>query len=280
MNDVVTLIFSKDRPLQLDLTLNTYKRFSIDKEYGEPIVLYTTSNNEFEKAYDNLKEEHPEVKFLRETIFKENVINTLSDSKYLMFVVDDCIFTDSFSLKDIIRELESNKKYLGFSLRLGKNTTYCYPLDIQNTIPYFSTLENSMISFDWSKHGQGDFYYPLEVSSSIYRVGDIKSIIKLFYFSNPNFLEHGLASSISLMLDKPFLLCYEKSRAFCNPVNLVQTVSSTAKRATRFSYSPKELLEKYKAGLRINSKNFEGFTPKGCHDECELYFIHKDNYGN
>ena len=197
-----------------------------------------------------------------------------------MFVVDDCIFTDSFSLKDIIRELESNKKYLGFSLRLGKNTTYCYPLDIQNTIPYFSTLENSMISFDWSKHGQGDFYYPLEVSSSIYRVGDIKSIIKLFYFSNPNFLEHGLASSTSLMLDKPFLLCYEKSRAFCNPVNLVQTVSSTAKRATRFSYSPKELLEKYKAGLRINSKNFEGFTPKGCHDECELYFIHKDNYGN
>lgn len=275
-NNIVTLIFSKDRPLQLDLTLNTYKRFSIDREFEDIIVLYTTTNNEFEKAYDCLKKEHSDIKFLKETNFKENVINILSHKEYVLFVVDDCIFTDRFSTKKIISVIE-NYNTIGFSLRLGENTTYCYPLYRNNDIPNFDSINESMLLFNCKPNKIGDYYYPLEVSSSIFLTKDILKILYNHSFRNPNLLEEVLHNNRHQLDYKQNLSCYRKSVAFCNPVNLVQTVSNLARRSSDESYSSKNLLNKYLSGKRIDERPFWNFVSTGCHQEVNFNFIEKGN---
>ena len=89
-----------------------------------------------------------------------------------------------------------------------------------------------LLLFDWTS-GESDFAYPLEVSSSVYRVSDIEPLLKHLDFSNPNILEATLdANKSTYQATKPNLLCYGSSVAFCNPANKVQTVF-TANRAER-----------------------------------------------
>ena len=267
---MIYLVFSKDRPLQLELTLNTCKHFSIDWERDHTIVLYKTSNTRYQSAYDSLEKKFPDVEFVKEYDFMMDVKSIVYMTEYIMFVVDDCIFTNYFITGDIESIL---KKYgsLGFSLRLGKNTTYCYPLKTNNDLPRFVKNEGNILSFWWREDKAGDFYYPLEVSSSIYRGKDIRKILN-GNFNNPNMLESLLDYNKNVLGYMPTLSCFETSVAFCNPINKVQQVNWNRAGGNQ-EYSAESLLEKYEQGYKIDETQFYGFVSNGCHQEVDLKFI-------
>jgi hypothetical protein len=85
MININAIIFSKDRASQLHLLLNSiHKNASYIFNLN---VLYTFSNQEFEKGYELLKEICKtnlwNVNFVKETGFKEDVVSLLkSDYKY------------------------------------------------------------------------------------------------------------------------------------------------------------------------------------------------------
>ena len=269
MNDIVTVIFSKDRPLQLDLTLKSNHLHNRQWVNMPEIVLYKPTDGEYRSAYKNVQTENYPVDFVEEQSFREDLVNIVKRFEYVIFLVDDTIFVRQYSPFDIKEVLQRFSNVVGFSLRLGSNTTYCYPHDAYNAYPTVLEIDSNkdMMIFDWLTCGFGDFSYPLELSSSMYRVKDIIGLLKTLDYSNPNMLEWKLSLHAKRDFShKPVLASYNTSVAFSNPLNRVQEVNNN--RALNYeSFHPKNLLRLYNDGWRADPNQFKGFLPIGCHQE-------------
>jgi hypothetical protein len=273
-NPFVTVIFSKDRPMQLDLTLKTNEKECIEKNARNEIVLYKARNERYENAYQQVSLEHPSVQFLKENNFKLDLYECIKKKKYVLFVVDDCIFTRKYSTSTISNFLDICDGALGFSLRLGINTKICYPLYIENDIPYMQKIGTNIYAFSWKEAGTGDFSYPLELSSSVYRVKDIRPIIEGIHYTNPNQLEWIMYNYIPNLTNKQFLLSYETSPAFCNPINRVQEENNN-RVGLNPDYTIENMLEYYEKGYRIKTDSFDGFISNGAHQEVDIEYEYR-----
>lgn len=325
MKDVFTLIFSRDRAIQLDNVLRSLFLYCNDMDRANINVLYKASDERHASQYRKLACEYQgRVAFLRQKNFRADLFSMLNPhhgcevgkflylllnsigsigfstgsvadriwrrtferthrliakamlsrtlrDQYILFLVDDNIFVRHFSLSDAINMLKKNRKMLGFSLRLGENTTWCYVHDKPQKLPVFDRLTDDIFQFDWSK-SEHDFNYPLEVSSSIYRQEDILPITVGLSFDNPNILEERLSFHASIFGSSlPFLGCFQSSVTFCNPVNMVQSVIRN-RSAEIFQYAIEALADRFDQGERICTEAYNGFTPSACHQEVELIF--------
>lgn len=197
----------------------------------------------------------------------------------ILFLVDDNLFVRDFFLRNSTSALQESPDAIGFSLRLGRNITYCYAMDQSQQMPQFDFLQEGVFKFNWTS-SELDFAYPLEVSSSIYRSEDIFPLIAVQSFNSPNELEYQLAVSTGIFKNsKPFLLCPEKSYTFCNPLNLVQSFSSN-RSSTKTEYSSEHLAALFEQGYRIDVKAYDGLTPESCHQEVPLEFIKPEKEQN
>ncbi|MBM4147173.1 MAG: glycosyltransferase, partial [Nitrospira sp.] len=142
----LVLIFSKDRPLQLDATLRSFLMNCADNASTRIIVFYTSTDPLNTRHYEELQKEYQKYQliyffqFLPEMEFKLQVLTILEQFNYVLFLSDDTIFIRNFNLKEAADSLKNNEDALGFSLRLGKNTTYCYPLDSEQRLPEFQVV--------------------------------------------------------------------------------------------------------------------------------------------
>ena len=157
---------------------------------------------------------------------------------------------------------------MGFSLRVGRNTTTCYSMNCAQPLPEFQPVEGGL-RFRWV--GQtGDFGYPIEVSSSVYRLADLIGLLRTLPYTNPNRLEQVLSSSSSLFaLSKPDLLCFEQSVAFCAPINKVQTILDNRAGGSH-DYSSEALLGRFHEGQRVDVEALRDFVPTAAHVEIDL----------
>ena len=173
------IVFSKDRACQLDLFLR-----SVEKNAGELLeitVLYDSSNSDFEKGYQKLKDEH-DVRLIKQSRFYHDIKNILEDSKeYVCFFTDDDIVyrtvPESISLLDQIFEMSVSC----FSLRLGYNTTIreSEGKRFQDALPT-QTIELSQNLIGWNRTSLptgGYWSYPLSVDGHIFRKSDIVSFV-------------------------------------------------------------------------------------------------------
>ena len=297
-NNIATLIFSKNRPLQLDLLLNTFYLNCL-QPYSTDIYIVYTYDDQYENSYNQLIKEQKEkernnIEFIDENnfiSFKSSFVYKIKNYEYIMFLVDDNIFTNKFDLSQIKSLLEYNLDAVGFSLRLGKNTKNCYPLKKEQEIPKaighnyvinFSSMYDLMnkgflpefdfrvFAFDWTK-SQLDFSYALEVSSSIYRIKDLFFLLRDLKYRNPNELEAQLYANLHYFYGKPKLLSYYKSVAFCAPMNKVQNVAVNNRSNNMDMFSQESMLTMYERGFRINPIKFDRFVSNGCHQEVALY---------
>jgi len=301
------LVFSKDRAMQLDATLASFFAHAKDASAIRMMVLYKTSTALHQAQYALLEQEYAgRVEFIPEIDFRSQVldllISALSSAKlrwwyclrkrigflppiinlqsdgltagHVLFLVDDNIFVRSFEIANMVGELGANSDALGFSLRLGTNITYCYTMNTPQTLSGYEPLPGEILKFHWTK-SEGDFAYPLEVSSSIYSIGVILDLLTGLKFQNPNTLEVQMSQRRSRYKRKrPALLCHENSVAFCVPINRVQTTYPN-RAGQNEELSPQRLAEMFAQGFRINVNAFSGFIPNSCHQEAELKFITK-----
>jgi hypothetical protein len=197
--------------------------------------------------------------------------NRLHDKPYTLFLVDDNIFVSDFSMGDVIQALKSRPDGLGFSLRLGKNASYCYARDSNQELPSFSQVNEKGLCYLWPE-ADFDFGYPLEISSSVFCSPQIAALVSTLRFNQPNKLEGVLAACSHLFRETyPILLCFERSVTFCNPVNMVQQIFSN-RAGGEEAFSVQALAERFDCGDRINVKALDGFVPKGCHQEVKISF--------
>ncbi|ABO49929.1 glycosyltransferase involved in cell wall biogenesis-like protein [Desulforamulus reducens MI-1] len=271
-NHTVGLIFSKDRAMQLDATIRSLYLHCKDVQNIDLKILYKASDAYHLKHYNQLIKEYSSVQFISENNFREQVLSNLFNYAYILFLVDDNIFVHDFSINKIILNLEKQSDALGFSLRLGSNINYCYALNSAQARPVFCELEHETLKYDWTV-AEHDFGYPLEVSSSVYRVEDILPLLFQLPFANPNTLEAYMSSNKGCYVDsKPYILCYKQSITFCNPVNKVQNIFNN-RAGDEISYSIHELSKMFEQGYRIDVENYSGFIPNACHQEVKLQFL-------
>ena len=117
-----SIVFSKDRPLQLDLCLKSIKQnlFANNKI----VVLYATSDG-YDINYNQLIDEHLDVEFFKQrySIF-EHIRTILDDaSEHIMFFTDDdIVYRKCQPTEDDINSAFNNDACC-ISLRLGLNTS-------------------------------------------------------------------------------------------------------------------------------------------------------------
>jgi hypothetical protein len=263
------LIFSKDRPLQLDLLLRSLEENCVDFKFTIRFIIYKASNEHIEKMYQKIAENYPNI-FHRQTDFREDVFNAIRGSEYIMFLTDDTVITHPFSCYQMEESLQHNQQALGFSLRLGTNCTYCYAENHPIKVPYY-TKHAEYYMFNWVGK-EGDWGYPIELSSSLYRTHDLMFLLKKGNYDSPNSLEWLLYCGLGLFIaTKPYLLFFETSVAFSNPVNIINPSNN------RVGHNPnnsiENLLKKFEDGYRIDYTPFRGLVTNGVHMEKDYTFI-------
>jgi len=241
------IIYSKDRPAQLDLLLQSFA-YSYNDSHTTTI-LYKASNSLFKQGYEKTIHKHQSenILFVEELNFKNQTLNAIhSKNKYTMFLVDDIMFINKWSLNDEPFQLFRAKEdaILCVSLRLGHNTTYCYPISSNQSLPKFV----KRYAWNWTE-GTGDFGYPMSLDGNVYVTKSILEIlnkIDVNKFVHPNLFESELNSYAQAQKFTgnlaQIMLCYEHSRLFNNPCNRVQNVIENK---TESSYSPERLCEKF-----------------------------------
>lgn len=270
MSRIGGLIFSKDRAMQLQATIESFLLHCKDEDTIDLVVLYKTSNELHGGQYAELKKKFSGINFVEESNFGEQVLSVIEKYDYILFLVDDNIFVKPFSLRDITTALQREKDAVGFSLRLGKNTNYCYPFSSQQALPQFKKVSKGILKYYWPD-AEYDFGYPLEVSSSVYRCQDMLQLLNRNEFVNPNTLESLMNQNKNLYNSLPYLLTYEESVTFANPVNIVQNVYEN-KHGTINNYTSEELAGVFSQGMEVDVEHYIGLTPNAAHQETKLHF--------
>lgn len=302
------VIFSRDRAMQLDAALTSLARHCAEAEAVSIDVLYAASSPALARQYEVLERSWRgalRLRFHRERDFRADLLGILGAENrlsrgflhdpscllgilakggpsrrasevaapYVLFLVDDNIFCRPFSIESATRALDAHPRAIGFSLRLGRNTTYCYWRDSPQDVPQLAAIGHGVFAFDWTS-AECDFGYPLEVSSSIYSGPRVARVLAGLSFSNPNTLESQFAGAArrSWARRSPELLCFEQSVAFCNAVNKVQTVYDN-RAGEEVQLSALELAKRFDSGLRIDTRAFAGFTPNASHCDVPFSFI-------
>ncbi|WP_136514980.1 glycosyltransferase [Geomonas edaphica] len=274
---MLVIIFSKDRPLQLEATLRSLSARCREFDRLDVRVIFKSTSELFDAGYRVLQQGgFRNVAWIAERDFRGEVISLLEQGEYVLWLVDDNIFVRDFSIEPIVAALASTPSALGFSLRLGENTTYCYSLDKAQRLPEFSEPQEGICLYDW-REAEHDFGYPLEVSSSVYRTSDILPFLRSFPFSGPNALESRMAERTAhFRASHPHLFCFKRSVTFCNPVNKVQSICADNRAGSKDELSAEQLAQRFLTGYRIDSECFHGFVPNACHQEKELTFVQKE----
>lgn len=267
------LAFTYNRPMQCDLMLKTLKHCVKEYDDLDIKILYRYDEGSY-LAHNKFIEDHPNIDVIKEENFASDVKRIINGSKsdFIFFITDDTIFTHQFSIKEIENLFDTDNDLFNFSLRLGENTQYCYPL---NT-PQFVPLHEDVDIFFWNwKYGSYDFGYCAEVSSSVFRKSDIEKMINAISFNNPNELEWFMHQSRNSLILRERSACYKTSVAFSAPMNKVNNQNKN-RVANNLDYSAEKLFEKYLDGYRINPEPFYGMVSNAAHQEVEFEFVEKE----
>tara|TARA_Y100001937_G_scaffold30285_1_gene43632 strand:+ start:253 stop:1131 length:879 start_codon:yes stop_codon:yes gene_type:complete len=287
---ITSIIFSKNRPLQLDLTLNTIgKNFDI---CNDVIVIYKTSDKKYKESYENLKREHPNVSFYEQSysLFLDILaIIDASTYKYVCFFTDDNIVyrkvdINSHQLDDVFDAYASC-----LSLRIGANTTQRdygdgvlrddnMPREVFNTPPFIAWNRTSIPT-------GGYWAYPLSVDGHIFKRDTMLEFCIELEFLNKHYSRTAIPGEKSCWKQTPNefesklqryyfdipagMFALEQSCVVNSPNNKVQD-SHNNRSGDYFNYDEKKLLDKYESGARINLDALDFSNIRCPHTEIDI----------
>ena len=226
-----SIIFSKDRACQLEALIRSFETNGCIRFKHH--IIYTYSNNDFKKGYDKLINESKHKKdyfvFIKEADLKTDMLKVMNTEFTALFVDDQIMFKP---MPNIDLSLLGENEV--FSLRLGRNISE----------PHLS--------------------YPLSTDGHIYRTEDIKPLIELMNFNNPNKFEAGMQK-----FKKGWIVTFLYQCMVSIPHNRVSSKSHCS-----FSgLYTQEILNKYWLDgyvIDINKMDFSNI--KNVHKEIELKF--------
>lgn len=259
-NDIISaMVFSKDRPLQLEALLHSY--FKLVANPAPLRIIFKASTERVKQHYRQLAAEYSskEVAFHEENNFYNQVIQWLEiqTADRVFFLTDDAVFLDKVDLKDC---LDFNPVLNLFSLRHGVDLDYSFPFQRKEELPQCALTvksDKTFIVWNWRERMDSpDWSYPLSVDGCIYSRLDMLAVCSSINFKNPNTLEANMQVFVDFFSSKSGV-AYQKAKLVNVPCNLVQT---EFKNRSTDLFTVEELLDVWESGKRIDTNMFEGNT--------------------
>ena len=274
---ITSIVFSKNRPLQLDLCLE-----SIHKNFPacNKIIVLHNNDAEFTESHSILCSEHNDIQSWAQSCSLFQDISdaiTTSDNDYI------CFFTDDDICFKEVPNTEYDKIFVDqniqcLSLRMGLNITQRNHEDMT-----FPDLPHQIYDYDdaiiWSKtaHLYGSYWsYSLSVDGHIFRKNEILQMIdelcildsRYKWKQTPNALEAALQRFWTISPNT--MASFQYSVVVNSPNNRVQDSHQDNRSGDFFDYDSKFLLDKYMSGYRINLSRLD-FSHIQCpHTEIDL----------
>ena len=287
--NTATLVFSRNRPAQLDLLLRS---ISVNApKLANPIhVLYAATDKLYERGYAITRNLHRNVRFWREIDFRVDTLRLLDamQADTVMCMTDDSVFYRPWKAKGAYTSppapakiLHENPRVLCVSLRLSPKTTYCYSLDCQQPAPTFTRTSDvtTVSARDWLqwywRTSVADFNYPGSLDAHVFRHDQFKALLTSWAdafqppeFMNPNEMEDVLARAC-IRQKLPFMACYPQSFVVTIPANIVTTTHEN--RAMNLpATDPRFLNERFVEGGRLSLKSVDSRKVNAAHCEFPL----------
>jgi len=255
------LVFSRNRPLQLHALISSMKKYASGEYTVSVLHRY---DNDFAKSLEEIMLEFPNVTFVEQNDFKQDVVQWLEKSKdQCSFLVDDIIFKDYVDF-NVVSSVMSNNPILCFSLRLGLHLTRCYTLDKDQPVPDGS-VHSGMFIWGW-KNSQFDWNYPFSVDGHIFRSAEMKDWASMIDYRNPNQFEDALQLIARSMKIYDHCACFVRSKIFNIPMNRVQDEYLNR----HGDIGSDQTLKIWESGKRIDYIKFFNTSNDGAHSIVDL----------
>lgn len=260
---ISSIVFSKNRPLQLDLTIKSIKHNF--KQCNNIVVLYNV-DNAFKESYNILKNEYTDVRFIKQTSnFFINCLDALyfnNSNRYICLFTDDNIVFDTVqTTKDDLDTLFNNMKICTLSLRLGVNINkrdFGLGKLEPDKQPTLSRVSSRHLIWNRTEMTVGGYWnYPLSVDGHIYHWDFISFMFHTINgwpesnsgIRNPNSLETYMQRFFFEC--SPLMACECTSKVVNSPNNRVQSLYENRFGDT-YSFDADYLNSLFLEGKRLN----------------------------
>lgn len=167
-----TIIFSKNRPWQLQQTLLSIDRFMPKVGDTNIISVLVKSDPEYCQAYGQIQIQFPLVRFSYERqgfscwdFFRQQV-RTSPDNSLICLMVDDTIMIDE---PEIPTNFMLDNPNFVYSLRLSPEINWCQPANVPSRMQNPINFSNHhLLPYATMTNQTGDFAYPFDLSASVY----------------------------------------------------------------------------------------------------------------
>lgn len=272
MNKVDVIIYTKDRPAQLDLLLRSIKdKF---KNVGGIGILWDYSTESFKEGYNKVidKEYDLPIFYIKQTNFEEDTETMISEmsSPYFLGLCDDDVFIKEMDCSKIVNKLyEENVSSI--SIKHGLDIICSYP-DDRTELPYPNFIEKeSFLKWEWRKYPiYSTWGYPTCINSYIYLKDYFLDLISNFHFNFPPNLEGGLNTNKEKF--KKYIVSFKELKLMNLPINRIQTYSLCNPFSKKYSYPIEELNKKFLEGYVISTENIYNMKVNKSNDEVEFIY--------
>jgi hypothetical protein len=267
------IIWSKDRPAQLYLLLESIKKNLLTANIFIHCITKSTSS-EFAHGYEICRHNFKNVCFFEEKDFYNDSISCIENmTDKVVFLTDDTVFYSSTTLKELLQiyTFLNSKEENIFSFRLGQNTFVQDHINgyVQDfLVP--DSKDGDIIRWCPSKYpGYMNYGYPFAIDAHIYNLEYILPLVKSFRWKNTNELEGGLQKYNYQVKD---LGCFTNSRAVNIPYNNLSglTMVNPNNSCTTMGANQNFLLNK-----KIDLETIENTKVIGCHQDIELKWVER-----
>ena len=279
------IVFSRDRPMQLDALISSYRTLVANPAPLD--VIYVASTSDFAAAYSQVEQLHagPGVAFHLEPgpgEFAQLLTSVMSrvTSPTTFFLVDDIVFIRPFDLGEFaaLADLRSVP-----SMRLGRNITWSYTRNSKQAQPHFRTLnfpelgsaatnsahDAKLLAWRW-RSGIIDWGYPFSLDGNIFVTDTIRDLVSRCEFTSPNTLEASLHRHAA-EAGTWWGVCFDESRIVNLPINRVQADVSNL----HGSLHQDDLLLQWNAGMRIDVSSLVGAATDSAHQELDVTLVRR-----
>jgi len=210
---ISVIVFTKDRPMQLDAYLEGLMYYSNLNERQISIIYKKNKKINYKKVI----EKYSNCNWVYEDNFYKDLIKAIDQSEeFIIFGCDDVVFKNNLPIEYAENLLKKNREIFGFSFRLGKNI---------KPIPNSVVKIDRHIEWEWADVTEAHYNYPWELDCTLYRKGDIQNILNSFdgNITNPNYLESIFADNPRKFIKRPKLACKnDENQSIVITVNRVQ----------------------------------------------------------
>jgi hypothetical protein len=269
------VIFSKDRPAQLELLLRSWSEQAPEWPQFAVSVLYKSTDPGFDRGYDVVRRAFPSVFFQPEDAartFKEHVLALIEreERELFHFLADELVFIREYRTTDEpFQLLRRRPDIAAVALRMSPHIDFAQPLNLPTPPP---PLRDNVWSVKqrprWVERltrlagvhsARGDWRLQINVDGNVLRYPQLRSYFRtLPEIRNLNHLETVL---LQRPLPQPYLVCYPESRLINLALNRVDPHSTYP----FGGHTAGDFNRRFLAGERLSYQNLVGLRHNACH---------------